>query len=275
MWTVARKVTLPEESVFYSLLETINNLPFHKSKNSKKRLLKLLAEAHTPNREGLSILGTCVLNNAYVFVGCIKGDRTPYSKTVQSAHTALGIAINKREGRVGPARRRRPTTEPAPDEEALIRLMFALDYAPVEGKLVKKPEDHHYGTYRYYASGKREAWMPEITEPVWYKELGDTPAKRQKAYAKLAETYHREGLLKEYIKAILDARPIGDTVATMARAKVLARAQQWQDVKDSAQELFDKSYAFHIGPTMGRLWALDRARGTFHCALEELVFRPP
>ncbi len=76
-------------------------------------------------------------------------------------------------------------------------------------------------------------------------------------------------------RVIADARPIGDTAATMARAKVLARARQWQDVKDSAQELFDKSYAFHIGPTMGRLWALDRARGTFHCALVELVFRPP
>ena len=275
MWTVARNVTLPEDSAFYSLLETINYLPFHKAKNAKKRLLKTLAKAHAPHREGLSILGVCVLNNAYVFVGCLAGGREPYSKTVASAHTALGVSINKREGRVGPTIRRRPTTEPAPDQEALIRLMFALDYAPVAGKLVSKPEDHRYGTYRYYALGKREPSLPEITEPVWYKELGSTPAERQEAYRKLGELYYQQGLLKEYIDAVLDGRPIGDTVATMARAKVLARARQWKEVKETAHELFDAKLVFGIGPTMGRIFALERARGKFHCALAELLFEPP
>jgi len=247
--TLPRKYTLPEESVFYSLYETVNREKFMNSNNAKKLTLSTVMGFHDRAGDEVPVFSICVMEERYFLAAALVKMRLPYSKWMQSAHSSLGQKINGLEGRVGPVIRRRPTTHTVPEEEALKRLMFAMDYAPVKVGLVKKPEKYKFSSYRYYGQGKRPKWMARITQPAWYKRLGKNNRERQDAYRKMARQYYKKGLLNDYIEALLKGCPIGPSKQKRRRTKLLAGLAKRRRLKEYAFTALDRIARYAFIPT--------------------------
>jgi len=70
-----------------------------------------------------------------------------------------------------------------------------IELNPVRAKIVAKPEDYNYSSYRYYSEGKSNDL---ITPDFMYEEMGRNNTERQNNYQKLIvdqiieESYHKE-----------------------------------------------------------------------------------
>ena len=79
------------------------------------------------------------------------------------------------------------------DQQALMRVMFYIDFNPVRAGLVEDPADWPFSSYRFYAFGEVNEWTQHLTPPDFYLGLGSTPRQRQAAYRRLAHIYFEEG----------------------------------------------------------------------------------
>ena len=264
MPTVARKDVLPEGSVFYSMFETINHETFFGGANRKRLVLNTLEEFRHHTEGKVAQFGHIALDERYIVIAGLEDNREYYSKWMQAAHTSLAGTINRLEKRKGHVGCRRPTTHPAEDEECLMKLMFACDYLAVKLSLVDSPEQFKHSAYHYYARGKKLPWTEEITRPAFYERLGDTDKERQRAYRKLGRKYYEQGLLDEYIKAMLKGRPVGSEKYRRERSNFLAEVSRRERLKRAGANLFDASVAYALCPTGPRVLK-------FLKAIEDLV----
>ena len=265
MATMARRDVLPEGAAFYSLFETNNHETFFASARRKRLVLNTL-ESSRHKAEGKVVqFGQIVLDERYVMVAGLRDKREFYSKWMQSAHTSLAGTINRQDKRKGHLGCRRPTTHPADDEECLKRLIFACDYLPVKLGLVDSPEQFRHSTYHYYGRGKKLPWTEELTRPPFYLELGHTDEERQKAYRELGRHYYEQGLLEDYMKAMVQGRPVGSEKYRRERSKFLNEVSRRERLKRAGGRALEEIGWYAFCPSAYRV-------SRMFDAIEALVF---
>jgi putative transposase len=225
MPTLPRMITLPDDSIFGHTYQ-MHNRDLLLKENNKKRLLLNCLKAYQPKtNEDIAAYAFCILEDRYFLAGGINGDHTKYSKWMQLAHSVFAVSFNRRhktkgKHRSGAIGNSRPFTSPVEDSEALMCLLFALDYAPVDAGLVDKPEDWAWSSYRLYAHGKVNEYTEALTFPRWYLELGITMQERQKKYRTLGRKFYQSGRLKTIIGTLNANRPIGSEKYRMRQMKL-------------------------------------------------------
>ncbi len=261
MPTLARKDVLPEGSVFSSQFETINNEPFFASGRRKRLVLDTLEKSRNKAEGQVIQMGLLVLDERYIAVLGLLGEPGFYSKWMQSAHTSLAGNINRQEKRKGHLGSRRPSTHPVGDEECLKRLLFATDYLPVYVGLVDSPEQFRDSTYQYYARGKKMPSTDAITRPPFYQALGTTDEERQRAYRKLGRQYYRQGLLNDYMRALLVDRPLGSEKYRRERSRYLNEVSRRERLKRAGGRALEAIGWYAFCPTAYRVSNMYKALG--------------
>ena len=89
------------------------------------------------------------------------------------------LYYNRREDRIGTLWAGRFRSIPKGDERSWLTCLRYIERNPVEAKIVTRPEDYPWSSYRFHACGAPIPWL--VPHPV-YLALGRNPAERQAVY---------------------------------------------------------------------------------------------
>ena len=131
----------------------------------------------------------CVMSNHFHMAAELLAKARFLSLWARAGNSSIAQKLNRILGRRGPVGQDRPKTVVAEDAGALKRIMFYLDWNPVEAGMVDHPSKYLYSSYNYYAYGHESRWTKHLTQPQWYIDLGDTPASRQHEYRRQCDAY--------------------------------------------------------------------------------------
>jgi len=127
-------------------------------------------------------------------------DKYRFSEMMRNYHSRYGFIFNMRHERKGKVAYDRPKTCLIESERYSMIATFYIHANPVKAGIVKNAANYKWSTHKFYAYGKREAWMKNVVFPKWYMELGKTPLERQEKYRRLFDAYLRErGLINDRI----------------------------------------------------------------------------
>lgn len=190
-----RAYTLPRQSIFHLMWRAINGEYFLDTDECKAAFLNHLFRFF--NRAGGAVLiyAFVVMSNHFHEAAELLDDSRPLSNWLRSAHSSIGLWINKMLQRCGPVAQDRPKTVIAQNQEQLKRIMFYLDWNPVRAGLCQHPSEYRYSSYRYYAFGEVNEWTKHLSRPRWYEELGSTDDERQRAYRQECDRYYYGGMV--------------------------------------------------------------------------------
>ncbi len=214
---VPRKYALPPGSIFHSMWRCIDGEMLLKSRIVKLMLLNSLFGFLKRAQGEVKVYAFCIMNNHIHKAGELLKDSLPFSAWLRSAFSSFaqkfnhygkkymsGAADSRRDSRAlvspdphfrrrGPVGMDRSKTLVVEDQQALMRVMFYIDFNPVRAGLVDDPADWLFSSYRFYAFGEVNEWTQYLTPPDFYLALGRTPRQRQAAYRRLARIYFEEG----------------------------------------------------------------------------------
>jgi len=148
---------------------------------------------HQSIKGSVGVQAFCYMDN-HVHMLCryLNGSVT-LSKFMQRAHASFGSHYNRKHGRKGKVAIERPKTPVVEDESHLqIDVHMYIEANPLRAGMVrtlKKLKGYRFSSYQYYAHGVKNRFTKGLTEPAWYRSLGETPIERQKAYRKLFRDY--------------------------------------------------------------------------------------
>ena len=192
---IPRNRQLAANDTTHTIWRGHNGDPIFKDDN-KRFYLELLAKEVEDS--DVDIHSYCIMNNHNHVVNTID-TVNGYSRLFKDVHGPFAQRYNKRENRRGAVGMGRPKSLVIQNEEYLINVMFYVDANPVRARMVKHPSDYRWGSYNYYAFGRRDPSQPALKPPDWYQRLGNTPADRQRAYRRLFDAYmRREGLIPKH-----------------------------------------------------------------------------
>jgi len=131
-------------------------------------------------------------NHVHMLCSYSKGSSS-LSKFMQRAHSSFGSHYNRKHGRRGKVAIERPKTPVVEDESQLqIDVHMYIEANPLRAGMVRnlnQLKGYRFSSYQYYAHGIKNRFTKGLTEPEWYRSLGETPIGRQKAYRKLFHDY--------------------------------------------------------------------------------------
>ena len=187
-----RKYQIPEGSSFHFMWRAINGEYILHDHETKKMFLDSFFGFKKRSKDKVDLHAFCAMDNHFHAAATQKEDSTHMSNWARSAHCSFALKYNKRNNRRGPVAQDRPKTVLIENQEQLMRVMFYIDWNPVEAGLCSHPSEYPYSSYRYYAYGEENEWTRHLTPPQWYLELGETPEERQRRYRELCDEYYRE-----------------------------------------------------------------------------------
>lgn len=118
-------------------------------------------------------------------------DLQSYSSLLRNVHSSFAQKYNRKNKRRGAVGMDRPKTVVVQDDRHMMNVAFYADANPVRAGIVKHPRDYSWSSYSYYAYGTISPWSKALTPYDWYVQLGNTPAKRQRAYRRMCDAYLR------------------------------------------------------------------------------------
>lgn len=192
-----RHFSLPPGSIFHFMWRAINGEYFLQDDAMKRLFLNRFFKFFKRTKGAVAVYSFAVMSNHFHMAGKLRDDCVPLSEWARSAHSSIGLCLNKIFNRRGPVAQDRPKTRVAEDQGALKRLMFYIDWNPVRAGLCAHPADYKFSTYRFYAFGEVNPWTAELTPPDWYVQLAGTPGKRQARYRLECDRYNAKGLLPQ------------------------------------------------------------------------------
>ena len=187
---IPRKYLIPIGTIFHWMFRCINGEFLLEDDEAKARYLDTWFRLKKRAAGKVEVYAFCVMTNHGHQAARLLSRFIWWSRWVRSAHSSFALWLNKKLGRRGPIAQDRPKTVAVDSQESLKRLMFYIDWNPVRAGMVSHPRDYPFSSYRYYAEGEVNRWTRELTEPQWYKDLGDTPQERQEQYRKLCDEYY-------------------------------------------------------------------------------------
>lgn len=105
-----------------------------------------------------------------------------FSTFMKKLNLAYFHHYRKNYGWVGHFWQDRFKSQPVGKDEYFIQCGKYIELNPVRAKLVEKPEDYSYSSYRYYINGVNN---PLLTEDLLYESFGQNTIERQKAYQEM------------------------------------------------------------------------------------------
>ena len=186
---LTRSQVLPARSIFHGMWRTLAKQPFFRTELWKASLLTSLFAFFHRTQGKVALYAYCLMDNHYHIAAALLATNEPFSAWVRAAHSSIAQKINRVMNRVGPVGAGRPKTVLVEDQEALMRVMFYIDYNPVRAGLVDHPGQWRHSSYSFYAHGKTNKHTRHLTKPKWYLDLGATDKIRQREYRKLGAEY--------------------------------------------------------------------------------------
>ena len=135
------------------------------------------------DRYRIEIYSYCFMSNHPHLTGRVE-KREDLSDFFRVVNSRLAKLINRKQSRRGQVVMDRFKSLRIESDEDLLRVMIYNDLNPIRAKMVKRPEDHRWSSYRYYAFGAED---PLITPAASYIAMGETSEERQRAYRKMIE----------------------------------------------------------------------------------------
>lgn len=105
-----------------------------------------------------------------------------FSTFMKKLNLAYFHHYHQKYGWIGHFWQDRFKSQPVGKDEYFIQCGKYIELNPIRAKLVKKPEDYTYSSYRYYTTS---VYNPLLTEDILYKSFGQNIFERQIAYQKL------------------------------------------------------------------------------------------
>ena len=186
---LTRSQVLPARSIFHGMWRTVAKQRFFGTELWKAALLTSLFNFFHRAQGKVALYSYCLMDNHYHIAAALLATNESFSAWVRAAHSSIAQKINRVLSRVGPVGAGRPKTVLVEDQEALMRVMFYIDYNPVRAGLVDHPGQWRYSSYSFYAYGRTNKYSKHLTRPRWYLDLGLTDKIRQRAYRKLSAEY--------------------------------------------------------------------------------------
>lgn len=153
---------------------------------------------HSKSREnGVHIYHYCIMGNHFHLIVHMEpgADLARFMKQVLLAYFSL---YRNRHPYVGHLFQGRYKSIIIDSQGYLIQCGKYIELNPVRVKIVKRPEDYAFSSYRYYACGVHD---PLVTPDPLFAGLGDTEAERQASYRRLvidARSINSERLRLDY-----------------------------------------------------------------------------
>ncbi|MFA5099860.1 MAG: transposase [Candidatus Omnitrophota bacterium] len=127
----------------------------------------------------VDIIHYCLMpNHIHLLIASIKGEALP--KFMQGVLQVYAHYYKKTYNSVGFVYQNRYKSMLIQNERYLIDCASYIENNPVRAKIVKKPEDYEWSSYRAYAFGKKDPLIGKLN-PL-YSGLGRTDKERQEAY---------------------------------------------------------------------------------------------
>jgi putative transposase len=133
-----------------------------------------------------------VLMTNHVHLLATPGDANALSRMMQSLGRRYVGHVNRTYGRTGTLWEGRFRAAPIEAEAHLLSCMRYIELNPVRARMVRKPGNYPWSSYRAHAEGEADAIL---TDHDLYERLGGTPGARRRAYRGLV----REALSPEFL----------------------------------------------------------------------------
>ena len=225
---VPRRLVLEPYSYFHMMWRAHNRERIMSSHAEKLRYLRALRDDYLKNcsPEQFELHGYTMMSNHGHINGSVKEDHVPLSDHMRRAHSRFGLEYNKRHGRIGKVAHDRPKIKASRQDADAIRIMLYDHFNPVRAGLTKDPTDIRWkqlSTARWMAYGEENEFTCVFTLPPWYRKLGSTAKKRQRAYRKMLDEWALEKGYKRDPKLARGNFVGGDLWVAAMRRKV----SQW------------------------------------------------
>lgn len=181
-----RKLILDDGATFHITWQCHNRSFFLEQNWAKSLYYNLLLK--NKKRFGVKIYSYCFMSSHPHLTGQCRTQHE-LSKFMQVVNTRFALAVNKFYHRVGQAIRDRFISPQVKDDESLRKVMAYIDLNPVRSKIVRKPGQYRFCSYRHYALGESD---PLLDSCPAYEELGETPKQRQLRYQQMVEAVFQE-----------------------------------------------------------------------------------
>ena len=171
-----RNLIIFDDSLFHVTWKCHNEDWLISSNFSKKLYYELLLE-HKHNYS-MVFFSYCFMDNHIHLTGQCKSQEllSNFFKVVNSRFAKSVNKFLKRKGQVIMDRFKSPTME---TDEDLMSVITYNDLNPYRTIKQTHPKDYDWSSYAHYAYGKQD---PLLTDPEFYKDLGDSPKARQRKY---------------------------------------------------------------------------------------------
>ncbi|GEM_PF-984064 len=217
-----RGVTLPDTSIFHLMWRAINGEFLLAQDEVKAQFLNRLFKFFHRTKGAVLVYAFTVMSNHLHAAAHLLEDHEPVSSWLRSSFSSFALWLNRRLNRRGPVAMDRYKTVVAQDQNALKRLMFYIDWNPVEAGLCNHPSEWPFSSYRFYAFGERNQWTENLTLPRWYIKLASTDSERQRIYRRDCDNYWRQK--KRLDEQSADNSPLIGTTDNVKRRRKLFSA---------------------------------------------------
>lgn len=179
---MARPLRAEYEGAVYHILSRGNRAEFIFEEDSEKEsFLQILQRA--VEKYGTELYAYCIMGNHYhLLVG------VPYgilSKVMHAVQSSYGTYLQRERGWIGHVFAGRYKSLCVEKEGYLLELSRYIHLNPVRAKIVKKPEDYKWSSYRFYVGKEKK---PKWLNVGWLlEEYGTSPATAQRRYREFVE----------------------------------------------------------------------------------------
>ena len=151
----------------------------------------ILGLKHRSSDDSVKLHSFCLMSNHVHQQMSYSNGANKLSHFMRVAHGIFGRLFNNAFKRSGKVANERPKTSLIGDEISQMRVHFYIEANPIRAGMTKveKLRFFFWNSYRYYAFGVEDEFTKNLTQPDWYRRLGNNPLERQRIYRKLFLSY--------------------------------------------------------------------------------------
>ncbi len=193
---MARPLRIEYEDAFYHIIQRgLEKRSIFQEGKDKARFLQYLSEGYSKYK--LICHAYCLMDNHYHLI--IQTPGANLTKIMHYINASYVMYYNKKNKRTGPLYQGRYKSFLVEADEYLYHLSRYIHLNPLRAKMVKKPEDYKWSSYRYFTRDKiSEKWLEtgfilsDFARPI---------KKASRAYEKFVlEGIENEKQIRSYIK---------------------------------------------------------------------------
>lgn len=193
---MARPLRIEYENAFYHIIQRgLEKRSIFRGDKDKTRFLQYLSESHSKHR--LICHAYCLMDNHYHLI--IQTPGANLTKIMHYINASYVMYYNKKNKRTGPLYQGRYKSILVEADEYLYHLSRYIHLNPLKVRMVKKPEDYNWSSYRYFIRNEIPKKWLEIDFIL--SDFASAPKKAGRAYEKFVlEGIGNKKQIQNYIK---------------------------------------------------------------------------